>query len=308
MALLRPEGYGCDCTTDACGRELGMKFGDDFLCLAYDERLGTAAGEGVPWHWHDELELIYMVSGSARLRASGGSVVLTEGDSAFINRRAFHMLNGAPDAHIRSMVFDPHLVTGVGSSIFARRYIDPIIMADGMRFLIWHAGTDADADEVGHHLTRAIDAMEFEEDGFEFAVRDGLSRCLLAAWKRLDKDEERAADAGEQRIELMCEFIERHYAEPIKVADIAAAAGISERECLRCFRSALGESPSRFLTIRRLAHAAYLLANRPNLAISEVARAAGIPNASNFAQLFRRDYGSTPHAYRMRTRRAAQSG
>lgn len=304
MALYRPEGYGCDCMTDANGRELGMKFSDDFLCLAYDERLGAAAGESVPWHWHDELELLCVVSGAVRLRASGGAITLREGDTAFINTRSFHMLEGTPKAHIRSVVFDARLVTGSSTSVYAKRYVDPVLLSENIRFLVWRSDVDANAVAMLRHLTAAIDAMDEEGDGFEFSVRDNISQCLLMAYRRLDSTGNVGGNMGigESRIRIMCEFVEHHYAEPIKVPDIAASAGVSERECLRCFRSSLGESPSRFLTIRRLAHAAYLLANRPEMPVAEVARAVGIPNASNFAQLFRRDYGYTPHAYRTRSR------
>ena len=305
MALHRPAGFGCDFVMDENDHELGMSFGDDFLCSAYDERLGDAVGEGVPWHWHDELELLYVVAGVVRVRVPGCSADLGEGDALFVNERTLHMLNGSPEAHIRSVVFDPRLVTGSSVSVFARRYINPLLQCDGLRFLIWRSAEGGDSAALLRHLATAIDAMEHEGEGFEFSVREELSQCLLLAGKHVGAGDGTAgpdADSSANRARIMCEFIEHHYAEPIKVADIADSAGVSERECQRCFRTAFGESPSRFLTIRRLAHAAYLLANRPGLSVAEVARSVGISNASNFSQLFRRDYRCAPREYRMRNR------
>lgn len=37
------------------------------------------------------------------------------------------------------------------------------------------------------------------------------------------------------RIERMLEYIHTHYFEPLQLSDIAQAADLSERECLRCF-------------------------------------------------------------------------
>ena len=303
MALHKPTGFGCDFVTDETGRELGMSFSEDFLCSAYDEHLGVAAGEGVPWHRHDELELLYVVAGTVRVRVSGGAADLNEGDVLFVNERTFHMLSGSPVAHIRSVVFDPRLVTGSGASVFAHRYINPILHCDDLRFFIWRNGENEDATAMLQHLEAAIDAMEYEREGFEFTVREYLSQCLLLAGGHVGTgDGTRAdADSSANRARVMCEFIEHHYAEPIKVSDIAASAGVSERECQRCFQAAFAESPSRFLTVRRLAHAAYLLANRPDLSVAEVARSVGISNASNFSQLFRRDYRCTPREYRARS-------
>ena len=304
MALHRPAGFGCDFVMDENDHELGMSFSDDFLCSAYDERLGDAAGEGVPWHWHDELELLYVVAGAVRVRVPGGSADLSEGDALFVNERTLHMLNGSPTAHIRSVVFDPRLVTGSSVSVFARRYINPLLQCDGLRFLIWRSIEGGDSAALLRHLTAAIDAMEHEGEGFEFTVREELSQCLLLAGKHAGAGDEVAGpdtDSSTNRARIMCEFIEHHYAEPIRVSDIADSAGVSERECQRCFQAAFDESPSRFLTVRRLAHAAYLLTNSPDLSIAEVARSVGISNASNFSQLFRRDYRCTPRAYRARS-------
>ena len=305
MALYRPVGFGCDFVMDENSRELGMSFDDDFPCSAYDERLGVAVGEGVPWHWHDDLELLYVVSGTARVRVSGGSADLDEGDILFVNERTPHMLSGSPTAHIRSAVFDPRLITGSSTSVFARRYINPLLRCGNLRFFIWRTGKGGDAAAVSEYLAAALDAMEYEGEGFEFTVREKLSQCLLLAGKHVGaKDGSRTdADSSANRARIMCEFIERHYAEPVKVSDIAASAGVSERECQRCFQAAFGESPSRFLTVRRLAHAAYLLTNSPDLPVAEVARSVGISNASNFSQLFRRDYHCTPRAYRARNYR-----
>ena len=303
MALHKPTGFGCDFVTDETGRELGMSFSEDFLCSAYDERLGVAAGEGVPWHRHDELELLYVVAGTVRVRVSGGAADLNEGDILFVNERTFHMLSGSPAARIRSVVFDPRLVTGSNTSVFAQRYINPLLHSDDPRFFMWRSGGDEEAAVMLQYLAAAIDAMENEGEGFEFTVRDQLSQCLLLVGGHVGTGDGAHidADSSANRARVMCEFIEDHYAEPIKVSDIAASAGVSERECQRCFQAAFAESPSRFLTVRRLAHAAYLLANSPDLSVAEVARSVGIANASNFSQLFRRDYRCTPRVYRARS-------
>lgn len=305
MPIVKPDGFGCGCVPDATGREMGPSAGGGLSCIAYDERLGAAAGQDVPWHWHDELEIVLVVEGAVRMRSEGGFALLGAGDVAFFNARSFHMLAGAPFARIRSVVFDPSLVSGRADSVIERRYVAPVVASADMRFHIWRgSGAKIVADEV----LRATCAMEHEPPLFELDVRDALSRCLAVLSQVLvqrgDRDEGDAS-SNVRRARIMRDFIEDNYSESIRVADIASAAGISERECLRCFREMMDETPSRFLTVRRLAHAAHALASNPEMPIASVARSVGIADASRFSQLFRAAYGMSPREYRQRSMHSA---
>lgn len=301
MSFVRPEGFGCGCMPDATGREIGPSVNGGLPCIAYDERLGAAAGQDVPWHWHDEFEIIYVMQGAIRMRSEGGSALLDAGDVVFFNSRSFHMLQGAPYARIRSVVFDPALIAGGIGSIYARRYVDPVATSDELRFYIWRGDS---AETVANEIMRATNAMEREPWLFELDVRDSLSRCIAMLSQILAQGDERGvgdASVSVRRMQAMRDYIEENYARPLRVADIAAAAGISERECLRCFRTTMDEAPSRFLTARRLAHAAHALASSPEMPISLVASSVGIADPSRFSQLFRSAYGVTPRQYRTRS-------
>ena len=51
------------------------------------------------------------------------------------------------------------------------------------------------------------------------------------------------------------DFVDARYADPITVADLAAAAGLSRAHFSRMFTRTFGESPSAYLQSRRLEHA-----------------------------------------------------
>src|SRR4249920_1951103 len=55
------------------------------------------------------------------------------------------------------------------------------------------------------------------------------------------------------------DLVDARYAEPIEVADMARAAGLSRAHFSREFRRAFGESPHAYLLTRRLERAAALL-------------------------------------------------
>ena len=87
------------------------------------------------------------------------------------------------------------------------------------------------------------------------------------------------------------------YFEPLTVADLARAAGLSRAHFSREFRQAFGETPHQYLLTRRLERAAALLRNtdRP---VTEICFTVGLSSLGSFTTSFRRIYGVSPLAYR----------
>lgn len=92
-------------------------------------------------------------------------------------------------------------------------------------------------------------------------------------------------------------MIQSRYAEPLKLCDIAQAANIGERECLRCFHRTLGISPMQYLIRYRLSKGALLLINT-NKSIAEISTRCGFDSPSNFSLTFKRKYQCSPREYR----------
>ena len=100
------------------------------------------------------------------------------------------------------------------------------------------------------------------------------------------------------------DLADAHYAEPLGVTEMAAAAGLSRAHFSREFRLAFGESPHVYLLTRRLERAAALLRNtdRP---VAEICLAVGLQSLGSFTTSFTRMYGMPPVAYRAKNPPAA---
>jgi LacI family transcriptional regulator len=93
----------------------------------------------------------------------------------------------------------------------------------------------------------------------------------------------------------------RQYARTgISVAEVAEKAGLSRRVMERRFRQLLGRSPKEEI-LRVQIENAKLLLTQSELSIEAVARQCGIGSFKYFGQVFRRETGGTPRAFR-RTR------
>jgi AraC-like DNA-binding protein len=272
----------------------------DFPAEGYDELLSQEPGCDVPWHWHEELEAVVVSEGAVRLLAPGCSLLLEEGEGAFVNRDVMHAYKGEPTCRMRSVTFEANLVGGGQTLAITRRYLAPIVGNEVHPVVLLSPDTPVGRDGC-LRIEEAVRAFESEGPGFEIDVRFALSHLMLdvleAAGEDPRGDRPRAA---EFRVREMCQFIETHLADDMRVSDIAAAASIGEREALRCFRQELATTPTTYLVERRMEHAARILSESPQETISQVAQRVGMKSASNFSQRFRMYFGCTPREWRSR--------
>ncbi|RWI99852.1 GlxA family transcriptional regulator [Mesorhizobium sp.] len=95
----------------------------------------------------------------------------------------------------------------------------------------------------------------------------------------------------------LIELMQRNLATPLKMADLAAAAGVSRRQVERLFRNDLGRSPCRYFRELRLEHAKLLLAHSA-MPVLEIAVSCGFVSASHFSKCFREAHKIAPHEAR----------
>src|SRR3954452_4307872 len=86
-----------------------------------------------------------------------------------------------------------------------------------------------------------------------------------------------------------------HYAEPLTVADLAAAARLSPAHFSREFRRAFGESPHQYLLTRRLERSPSLLRST-DWSVARICVSVGLSSVGSFTGSFRRTFGMTPTA------------
>ncbi|MER6748425.1 helix-turn-helix transcriptional regulator [Streptomyces sp. PDY-4] len=94
--------------------------------------------------------------------------------------------------------------------------------------------------------------------------------------------------------------MDREYAEPLDVAQLARTALMSPGHFQRSFRTAYGQTPYAYLMTRRIERAKALL-RRGDLTVTEVCIAVGCTSLGSFSARFTELVGETPSAYRARS-------
>jgi AraC-like DNA-binding protein len=92
---------------------------------------------------------------------------------------------------------------------------------------------------------------------------------------------------------------DRHFVEPLTVAELASVAMLSKFHFLRLFRAVYGQTPAAYLSERRVERAQDLL-RRTNLTVTEVCHAVGFSSLGSFSRRFSEVTGETPSQFQAR--------
>ena len=309
---------------DHQGRELTEHGSAAFPVGCYYDNLSVGP---VAWHWHDELEVVVIESGTAEICVGTERYLCKAGDGFFINSGVLHACwqaedrNGcgsagdtgnaerAEDAdslyieacHLHSLVFHPRLVGGSIDSIFWQKYVQPVLADSSIKGIHFRDIQKSDNDAI-QAIEQAWQSCAKKQPGYELNVRNqlsGLMNLILNRHSFPEKQPSEKALRDGERIKKMLQFIQENYAEELSVERIAKCATISESECLRCFRSMIGTTPIQYVKQFRVQRAAELLLDT-ELKISDIGAQCGFQEMSYFARAFRQVQGCTPGEYRRR--------
>lgn len=287
----------CGVNVNRAFKELRAHGSLEFPCAGYAELYTSQPRHIVPWHWHEELEIVYAKKGALKLQIPGKAYELEEGDGFIINSNVLHYAEAVSKCELRSMVFDPMLITGSQESVFAQKYLLPLIATSFDGYLL-----KADKNKsVIYSFVSAFDAMTSDAPGFEFIVREKLSGICFFLYQQFEQEIEigdKRLNQDNLRTRKMLDYVHNHFSENITLTDIARAADIGERECLRCFQRTISLSPIQYLLKYRIMQGADFLSKNPASSISEIAALCGFDSPSNFAKMFKRFYNCTPKEYR----------
>ncbi|MFL1379562.1 helix-turn-helix transcriptional regulator [Nocardiopsis protaetiae] len=107
------------------------------------------------------------------------------------------------------------------------------------------------------------------------------------------------------RLRRVRDRIDREYARPLNVEELARGAHMSAGHLGRRFRQAYGESPYSYLMTRRIERAAALL-RHGDLSVTEVCFTVGCSSLGTFSTRFTELFGMSPSAYRAAARESVR--
>lgn len=268
-----------------------------FAIRSYQGDLNEYVGHSVPAHWHSEVEWILLLEGRAVYHVNEQRFALEAGDALLINSNRLHYGYSPDNTNFVYAIlqFRPDFVE---NRSIRRQYLDPMIgdsSLDGARV----RPENAQGKELLGNLAELIRLNLEKPADYQLTTAAEFYRLLVRMRQMgLIRDYSQTGSASQiPALQNMLTFIQNHYSEPIRLADIAAAGAMCRSKCCSLFQTVLQRSPLEFTHNFRIQKSIALLRDT-DLPISEIAEACGFNNSSYYVESFHRTVGQTPRKYR----------
>lgn len=255
-----------------------------------------------PMHWHEEIEIIYAVSGTATYTVDFEQYLLHEGDILIIPPTALHSFKQHENCSFfaYSILFDQKMIDGNTIDTCSKKFITPIFKND--IYLPIHIDKDNEHfDDIQKILNRAITANADRNFGYELEIKISFLELINYFFKNnyyySAKKNNDVNISTATLIKSITTYIEEHYKEKITLEMLASHASISIFHLSHLFKQYTGQTPIEYLNQYRLIMSADLLKSS-DYSIVDIAFECGYNNVSYFNRAFKAKYGMTPKEYR----------
>ena len=149
---------------------------------------------------------------------------------------------------------------------------------------------------------RELDTLSSIKDGFYafmqfLTILYELSKCEGARALSSTSFAKIEVPSDSRRVQKVKTFIDAHYRENIRLAQLSDIAGMSDSSFSRFFKLHTGRNLSDYIIDLRLGHACRQLVDSTN-SVAEICYACGFNNLSNFNRIFRKRKGCSPSEFR----------
>lgn len=250
------------------------------------------------WHRHFGLEVLLCLGGEGVFFLNDRKIPYAAGSLLIFDPQVPHRVHMQHSYYRWNLCYWPDR--------FSPQSTDPTLHGDMVQVSPGKAYHAQVSSSDMNRLVNLFENIRYETIEQRFGYKELVELHLrqLFVWLKRLKSEATAYDSPYAEREPLAEivsFIEANLGSPLTVAHIADHVHRSRSYVYRLMLDCLGQTPSEYIKLRRLAVAQSLLA-RSDLTITEIASAVGFSTVANFSKFFSKETGETPSQYRNRTR------
>lgn len=248
-------------------------------------------------HWHDGVELLYVVEGELDHRVNGVRYLMKKGDFMFVNSGSMHEGYATETGCAKYMVisFLLSILCPESNGRVAEKYFGETM--DGKNFPVLFLDRDEEDTHTLISLCDEVARLNKERPHcYELAIKSLLFKVWAILFSRASENS--AAIRHDPQIDRMksaVSYINNNYQNKLSLEEIALACNLSKSEFCRCFKRVMHRTPFEYVTDLRVRKSIELL--DAGKSVTESAMSSGFFDSSYYTKTFKRYMGCTPREY-----------
>jgi len=252
-------------------------------------------------HYHPELQLIYIVSGTGDLFAGDSFTSYGPGDLFLLGPSQSHVFKSDPDYFEES---DEKACKTISVFFHEKSLGDGFFNLDetaDIKGLIKRSGRGIHFDDyvstsIGPRVFDLLDQSDFECLLSILTILHDLSSTENFSYLATMSSSVPISDQKNRKVNKVFNYILDHFHEDIKLEDVANIANYSQAAFCHFFKEHTQKTFVQFLIEVRISNACKMLRNT-DYNISQICYESGFNNVSNFNRQFKKLIGMSPSAY-----------
>lgn len=253
--------------------------------------VGACGDTAIPAHWHNYLEIVYLLKGRMTAVIQAEKYSLHPGDLLIINCKDLHMTRKeTPETE--------YMLLQISRQQLLQFFSD----FDSIRFSSFIAkDTLASENALKGFLTGLIQIFSEKEDGYPLLFTARLYDLLYVLYRkysfRQPADAVSRVSRDMSRMARIIDWLQENYRQPLTLTQAAHYLGLSKEYFCRIFKQYTGQTFLEYLNMLRII-SFYQDLYSSDLSIPLLMEKNGITNYKLFLRLFRKIYGATPQKAR----------
>ncbi len=266
-----------------------------FYCFASSHCYTPSRRCGVPEHWHEDIEYLYVIDGELEYSVNGERILLEKGEGICVNTRRIHYNVSEKGRFCDFYCITIHPSYLCASTYIEQKFVTPLLSPNSFDYLILRKGdwTEQIIDEI-KSIFENSDTLALELRILEVQMK--IHRIIYTNID-LSAVVNNPSPIHINTYKTMVMYIQDHYMDKVSLEEIANAGNVGKTLCAKIFKKYASKTPGDYLIHYRITRSIDLLTGS-DMSITEIAYATGFTSASHYTKTFRETMGTTPNQYR----------
>ena len=235
--------------------------------------------KGVHVHWHEHVELLYIMKGSCTVQGNGIEVYAQTGDIIMITPNCIH------DIYIDRDICEYYCITA--DKGFCDSFNVPVCAGQFAMVI-----KEEQAKKCYDSIIEIMNSKPsyFQAEAKMLVLQLMIRCCRLAESRDIEREN---TNSYSKTVAHAVDYLRAHFSDPVTVDELCSYLGFSKFYLCRKFKAETGRTVIDYLNFLRCANARRLIASGQHN-VSESAQLSGFNNMSYFTKTYKKQMGSAP--------------